>query len=481
MGLDLELRYAALARETDHVCTGNSAYRAEALDNVGLFDERLGYGYDNDMSYRLKDAGYSLLFCRDATSTHRWREGFRAYCVQQYGFGYGRLDLVAKHPRRASGDRVSPFGMILHPVAMAAAVVCAAGGGLAALMGGSAAPATMTAAAIVAGLTVERSAAAVRAVVRFGDPAAFLFPLLHLARDLSWVAALVFWSLHRLARRDSRPSDSMAPRSARPPRYSERRMVPRAPRRVIGIIPAHNEAANLPAVIAELRTCHPGLDVLVVDDGSTDGTSLVLESLGCRWLAFPERLGIGNAMRAGLRYAVRLGYDGAVRLDGDGQHSPDEIERILEPLMRGEADVAVGSRFIAPGERSRPGSSSPAGGRGHGGANRLVRLAQRLLARCLSALTGAVVTDPTSGFYALGPRALRLLVSHHPTGYPEPELHLFLSRNDLAAIEVPVRSRPRLGGRTTLMPTRWTTAAARVLLALLVVPLRGAVEGHARD
>ncbi len=87
----------------DHVCTGNTVYRAEALARVGLLDESLGYGYDNDLSYRLGAAGYALAFCRDARSRHRWREGLAGYLTQQYGFGYGRLDVVAAHPDRVGG------------------------------------------------------------------------------------------------------------------------------------------------------------------------------------------------------------------------------------------------------------------------------------------------------------------------------------------------------------------------------------------
>ena len=101
MSLDLEQRYAAIdSDDTEHACTGNSAYRAEALRTVGLLDETFGYGYDNDLSYRLREAGYRLTFCRRAQSVHRWREGLIGYLAQQYGFGYGRIDLVAKHPGR---------------------------------------------------------------------------------------------------------------------------------------------------------------------------------------------------------------------------------------------------------------------------------------------------------------------------------------------------------------------------------------------
>jgi hypothetical protein len=92
-------------------------------------------------------------------------------------------------------------------------------------------------------------------------------------------------------------------------------------------------------------------------------------------------------------------------------------------------------------------------------------------------MTGARVTDPTSGFCAIGPRALRLLADHHPTGYPEPELRLFLSHNGLRAIEVPVISRPRLSGRTSLTVGRIAIASARVVIAMMVVPLRRPVKG----
>ena len=108
MGLDLEQRYARLEAHPDHVCTGNTAYRAAALHDVGLLDDSLGYGYDNDLSYRLQAAGYRLAFCRDARSRHRWRDGLAGYLAQQYGFGYGRLDVVARHPARYTGDAVSP-------------------------------------------------------------------------------------------------------------------------------------------------------------------------------------------------------------------------------------------------------------------------------------------------------------------------------------------------------------------------------------
>lgn len=218
MGLDLEQRYQAIkGPETSHVCTGNSAFRAEALRRVGYFDETLGYGYDNDLSYRLRAAGYRLLFCRDAQSVHLWREGFGGYLLQQYGFGYGRIDLVAKHPRRVVGDSVSPAGMMSHPILMAIAILDLAIALFARVtpMAGLAwRPFALVAITLVAGLALERLAAGISAARRFRDPTPLVFPLLHLGRDAAWAAAIAMWLTRRAFGRRSHPAHSMRPRAS---------------------------------------------------------------------------------------------------------------------------------------------------------------------------------------------------------------------------------------------------------------------------
>ena len=94
----------------------------------------------------------------------------------------------------------------------------------------------------------------------------------------------------------------------------------------------------------------------------------------------------------------------------------------------------------------------------------------------LTILTRGRVTDPTSGLWAFGPQALAVLAEHHPSGYPEPELRLFLSRNQLRVVEIPVTMRERPAGQTSLTARRTTAAMARLIIHLLVVPLRGAVR-----
>jgi len=232
------------------------------------------------------------------------------------------------------------------------------------------------------------------------------------------------------------------------------------------LIPARNEGDNLPSVIAEIRGCRPEADILVVDDASEDDTREVLPGLGVNWLRLPQRLGIGGAMRAGLHYARILGHDLVVRVDGDGQHRPDQIDRLLRAILERGADAVQGSRYTGDVGYASQG---------------VRRLGQRLVAMLLSLGTHDKVTDPTSGFWAFGPRAVRILADHHPTGYPEPELRLFLRRNRLTVAEAPVQMRGRLAGRTSITVPRAWLAAARVLLAMVVVPLRAVVEAPARD
>ena len=169
-GLDLEQRYARLEEHPDHVCTGNTAYRASALHAVGLLDDSMGYGYDNDLSYRLQAAGYRLAFCRGARSRHRWRDGWTGYLAQQYGFGYGRLDVVARHPARWTGDAVSPAAMMAHPLVMAVALCLLGASGL---LPAASSPWSVRLAtaglALLLMLAVERMVTGVAAWKRLGD------------------------------------------------------------------------------------------------------------------------------------------------------------------------------------------------------------------------------------------------------------------------------------------------------------------------
>ena len=224
--------------------------------------------------------------------------------------------------------------------------------------------------------------------------------------------------------------------------------------RRVALVPAFNEEANVGRVIDEIRAFDPSLDVVVVDDGSYDRTAEVAHEHGATVVRLPFNLGIGGAVQTGFRFAFEHGYDLAVRIDGDGQHDPSQLDRILAPVVRGEADIAVGSRFA--GERDGYRSS------------RSRRLGIRLLAWVVSRIVGRRVTDTTSGFQALNRRAIELFAHDYPHDYPEVEATIMVSRHRLRSVEVPVSMRERGGGRSSITALRSVYYMVKVLLAIFV-------------
>ena len=224
--------------------------------------------------------------------------------------------------------------------------------------------------------------------------------------------------------------------------------------RRVAIVPALNEERALPAVIDELRAFDPGLDIVVVDDGSTDRTAAVAAAQGARVLRLPFNLGIGGAVQTGFRFAFENGYDLAVRVDGDGQHDPSQLGRLIAPVLAGDADIVVGSRFAvdASGYRS----------------SRTRRVGIRLLASVVSRIVGQRVTDTTSGFQALNKHGIALFAHDYPHDYPEVEATVMVFRHRLRLLEVPVTMRERGGGRSSITSLRSIYYMVKVLLAIFV-------------
>jgi glycosyltransferase involved in cell wall biosynthesis len=244
----------------------------------------------------------------------------------------------------------------------------------------------------------------------------------------------------------SEPVATAAPPSA-DPRLREFRRV--------AIVPALNEEHAIARVIDELRAFDPGFDVVVVDDGSGDGTARVARAKGARVLRLPFNLGIGVAVQTGFRYAFEHDYDLAVRVDGDGQHDPAQLGAVLEPILLDEADIAVGSRFAATTEAGYRSSRSR-------------RVGIRLLAWVVSRIVGRRVTDTTSGFQALNRRGIALFARDYPHDYPEVEATVMVFRHRLRMVEVPVQMRERAGGRSSITTLRSVYYMVKVLLAIFV-------------
>src|SRR5205085_11418363 len=164
--------------------------------------------------------------------------------------------------------------------------------------------------------------------------------------------------------------------------------------RVLITIPAYNEGRTLPGLIEELHDLYPTYDLLVINDGSQDDTRMVVGLLPTRLISLPFNLGIGAAVQTGLKVALDEGYDATVQVDGDGQHSPAEVRQLVNAVLSGNYDLAIGSRFL-----QRQGYQS----------SFLRRLGIWFLSRILSLSCGKQITDATSGFRALNSRAIGVL------------------------------------------------------------------------
>lgn len=201
------------------------------------------------------------------------------------------------------------------------------------------------------------------------------------------------------------------------------------------IVPAWNEAANLPGVIEDIRRHQPAMQIVVVNDCSTDSTAAVAAALGVTVLNLPINLGIGGAVQTGLKYARDNGCTLAIQFDGDGQHLGSQIEKIIGPVQAGEADVVIGSRFLGDSEY-RSGFARRSG----------IRVLQWLN----SWLVGSRITDNTSGFRAFNRAAIEFLADYYSQDYPEPQAVIELYRNRFTLLEVPVLMTRRTYGTSSI-------------------------------
>jgi glycosyltransferase involved in cell wall biosynthesis len=225
--------------------------------------------------------------------------------------------------------------------------------------------------------------------------------------------------------------------------------------KILAIVPAYNEEANIPFVLEDLKS-FPG-EVLVVDDGSRDGTAEMAEGFGVHVVSHPFNLGIGGTMQTGFKYAWCNGYDAAIQFDGDGQHRADQIPKIVASVKAGEADLVIGARTLPGGYRI--------------GVTRW--FGSKIFFFLIILLTRKKFNDPTSGFRCYGRRTLQLFTENYPDDYPEVESIITAARNGLRVAEVPVLMRPRQSGHSSINRRKSAYYMMKVTLSLVVDSWRG--------
>ncbi|MGA6994499.1 MAG: glycosyltransferase family 2 protein [Candidatus Deferrimicrobiaceae bacterium] len=229
----------------------------------------------------------------------------------------------------------------------------------------------------------------------------------------------------------------------------------KAPRILIAI-PAYGEEKSIRGIVSSIRRKLP-YDVVVVNDGSLDGTSVAARSAGAITLDLPCNLGIGGALQTAYLFARDHGYDALVRIDADGQHEAEDIPRVLEPILAGSADAVIGSRFLGEKEYR---ISIP----------RIFGI--RFFRWLVRWNTGYRVTDPTSGFFAINRRLIEFYSRHYPSDYPEVDAYIIMHRLHARTMEVPVRMYERAEGKSSITTYRAVYYMVKVTLSFLINRIR---------
>ena len=229
--------------------------------------------------------------------------------------------------------------------------------------------------------------------------------------------------------------------------------------RTLIIVPAFNESASIIPVLDSLAIANPLWDIVVINDRSSDNTGDLDRQTGkARVIDLSCNLGIGSAVQTGFKIARDCRYDFAVQFDGDGQHKAEEIFLLLEPLIRNEADVIIGSRFCGQSESFRS-----TWGR---------RIGINFLSILTYLITGKKILDITSGFRAYNHKAIMLLAQEYPSDYPEPEAIVLLAKHGIGIKEISVTMQKRQGGKSSISGIKTAWYMIKVIPAIIIAGMR---------
>lgn len=223
------------------------------------------------------------------------------------------------------------------------------------------------------------------------------------------------------------------------------------------IIPAYNEAENIVKTVEAIKEKAKGFDYIIINDCSTDRTKNICEENRYNVINLPINLGIGGAVQTGYKYAYNHDYDIAVQVDGDGQHDPLFLDVMAQYLEEHSADMVIGSRFI-----EKKGFQS----------SRARRIGIVFFTKLIKIMTGATITDPTSGLRMVGRNVIELFSNDYPRDYPEPESVVAILRRHMKVIEIPVVMKEREGGVSSISLKKSVYYMIKVTLAILIERIR---------
>lgn len=223
--------------------------------------------------------------------------------------------------------------------------------------------------------------------------------------------------------------------------------------RILVVIPCYNEEASIDYVISRLDKQECNIDYIIINDCSTDNTEYISRNGGYNYISLPINLGIGGCVQTGYKYALENGYDIVIQHDGDGQHDPRYFKTIIDPILSGQADIVIGSRFI-----------DNEGFRSTG----LRRLGISFLSMLIYLCSGIKIRDATSGYRAVNKDYIKYFALRYAQDYPEPESIMDAALNNAKIMEVPVIMEERKEGKSSINSFRSLYYMIKVSLAIIL-------------
>ena len=222
-------------------------------------------------------------------------------------------------------------------------------------------------------------------------------------------------------------------------------------KRLLVIIPAYNEEESISSTVDELTSPLPGVDYVVVNDGSKDGTERICLEHGYNYVSLPVNSGLTVGFQTGMKYALRNGYDYALQFDADGQHRPEYISKMLDLAVAEDVDIVIGSRFV---NKCKEVSAR--------------MLGSRIITVAIKLTTGKRVADPTSGMRMFNRKMIERFANDDSLN-PEPESISYLMKKGAKVREVQVEMRERQAGESYLNIPKSIAYMARACISILFV------------
>ena len=228
--------------------------------------------------------------------------------------------------------------------------------------------------------------------------------------------------------------------------------------KVLLIIPAYNEEANILKTCTDIKKYSKKFDFIVINDGSKDKTGEICRENKLPCINLVHNLGIGGAVQTGYKYAYENDYDIAVQFDGDGQHEVKYVEDIIKPILEGQADFVIGSRFVSDLSEFK--------------STGMRRFGIKVISFFIKLFTGVKIYDTTSGFRAMNKKIIKEFARYYPTEYPEPVSTTELLKKGYQVEEIPVKMKDREGGVSSIRAWKNAYYMLNVILSIFVVSIR---------